>query len=107
MSGVVVDLTTTVPDRELGLEMGRAAVRAGLAACAQLCGPVTSMYAWKGEYVEETEWRLSMKTFQRLASDLEAFIRSRHPYEVPEIVVMAAAAVSTDYLEWMTGSTRS
>jgi uncharacterized protein involved in tolerance to divalent cations len=50
---------------------------------------------------------LSLKTFQRLASDLEAFIRSRHPYEVPEIVVMAAAAVSTDYLDWMTGSTRS
>ncbi len=107
MSGVAVELCTTVPDRELGLELGRAAVGAGLAACAQISGPITSIYTWKGESAEETEWRLSLKTFQRLASDLEAFIRSRHPYEVPEIVVMAAAAVSTDYLDWMTGSTRS
>lgn len=106
MSGAVVEISTTVPDREFGLELGRAAVEAGLAACAQVSGPITSIYTWKNELVEETEWRVHFKSFQRLSSDLEEFIRSRHPYEVPEIIVIDASAVSSDYLGWMTGAAR-
>jgi periplasmic divalent cation tolerance protein len=101
MSDKVVEVITTAPDADIALRIGREAVRAGLCACAQVSGPVTSVYVWKGETCEESEWRLEMKSFSRLAEALEAFIRERHPYEVPEILVREAAAVSTDYLDWM------
>lgn len=107
MSEPVVELVTTVPNPDLGRDIGRGAVKAGLAACAQVEGPVTSIYSWKGVMEEEQEWRIRFKTFRDLVSGLEDFIRTRHPYEVPEIVVLPVSAVSDDYLSWMDGVARS
>ncbi len=103
----VVELVTTVPNPDLGRDIGREAVKAGLAACAQVEGPVTSIYCWKGALEEEQEWRIRFKTFRDLASGLEEFVRARHPYEVPEIVVLPFSSVSDDYLSWMGGVARS
>jgi len=55
MSGPVVELVTTVPNPDLGRDIGRGAVKAGLAACAQVEGPVTSVYSWKGALEEAQE----------------------------------------------------
>lgn len=107
MSESVVELVTTVPNPELGRDIGREAVKAGLAACAQVEGPVTSIYSWKGVLEEEQEWRIRLKTFRNLASGLGEFIRARHPYEVPEIVVHPVSSAPEDYLSWMDGVTRS
>lgn len=103
----VVELVTTVPNPDLGRDIGREAVKAGLAACAQVSGPVTSIYSWKGGLEEEQEWRIRFRTFRNLASDLEEFVRARHPYEVPEIVVLPVSSASDGYLSWMAGVTRS
>jgi periplasmic divalent cation tolerance protein len=32
---------------------------------------------------------------------LEAFVRGRHPYEVPEIVAVAVTAGNAAYLDWL------
>lgn len=106
MSRSAAELVTTVPDSELGKIIGRAAVEAGLAACAQVEGPITSIYSWKGGMEEAAEWRVRLKTFLDLTPGLEAFVRSRHPYEVPEIVINSITALSGDYLAWMEGVTR-
>ncbi len=103
MSEPVIELVTTVPNPDLGRDIGREAVKAGLAACAQVEGPVTSIYSWKGDLAEEREWRIRFKTFGDLASRLEEFIRARHPYAVPEIVVFPIRTVSASYLSWMEG----
>lgn len=106
MSRSAAELVTTVPDPELGKGIGRAAVEAGIAACAQVEGPITSIYSWKGGMEEAAEWRVRFKTFLDLTPELEAFVRSRHPYEVPEIVISCITALSADYLAWMEGVTR-
>jgi periplasmic divalent cation tolerance protein len=41
--------------------IGRAAVDEGLAACANIHGPITAVYRWQGEIVEEPEWVVYLK----------------------------------------------
>lgn len=101
MAERAVEVVVTTPDEDTALRIGREAVKAGLCACSQVSGPVTSVFVWKGELREEREWRLTMKTMQRLADRLEVLILEMHPYEVPEVIVRELAALSKDYLDWM------
>lgn len=101
MSERAVEVVVTTPDENCALRLGGEAVKAGLCACAQVSGPITSIFVWKGERREEKEWRLTMKTLHRLADRLEELMKEMHPYEVPEVIVRDLAAVSTDYFEWM------
>jgi len=47
-----------------------------------------------------------MKTRRALATELMAFVKERHPYEVPELVVTAIEDGSEDYLDWIKDETR-
>ncbi len=105
MPETVVELVTTVPDRETALSMGRTAVGRSLAACSQVSGPVTSIYVWKGETHEEGEWVLRLKTLPGLAGSLRDLVRELHPYEVPEILVTESSA-EDDYSGWIRTVTR-
>lgn len=98
-----VEVTTTVADREVARRIGAGAVEAGLAACAQVTGPVWSSYRWRGEVAEAEEWRCSMKTTGAAWPALARFIRDAHPYELPEIVV-APLDGSAEYLAWVSSS---
>ena len=49
-------VTTTLPDREAANRIGRRLVEERLAACAQVVGPVSSVYWWQGEVVSAGEW---------------------------------------------------
>jgi periplasmic divalent cation tolerance protein len=47
-----------------------------------------------------------IKTLAARFPELEAFIRERHSYEMPEILQVPVAAGSPDYLRWLAaGST--
>jgi periplasmic divalent cation tolerance protein len=96
-----VELRTTVEDRDAASELVRAAVGERLAACGQITGPAESTYWWKGRVQVEEEWICAFKTTWSLARRLGDFILERHPYEVPEIVIIAIDGTSKDYGEWI------
>ena len=91
---------TTVPDAEQAETLARQIVAAGLGACVQV-EPTSSFYVWKGATCADPEWRLSIKTCAARYPVLEAFIRARHPYEVPQIVQVPITGGSADYLQWV------
>lgn len=95
--GVVL---TTLPDEAGAEALARQIVDAGLGACVQL-QPIRSVYRWQGETCAEPEWRLAIKTTVAGYARLEAFIRSRHPYELPQIVMLPIVAGASDYLQWV------
>ena len=95
--GVVL---TTLPDEAGAEALARQIVDAGLGACAQL-QPIRSVYRWKGETCAEPEWRLVIKTRADRYPALEAFIRARHPYTLPQIVMLPITAGVPDYLQWV------
>lgn len=58
------------------------------AACVNLLTPVRSIYRWKGAIERETEVTLLIKTSAERLDACLARLRTLHPYEVPEILVL-------------------
>jgi periplasmic divalent cation tolerance protein len=97
----VIQVTTTVNSEAEADRMGRESVLRRLGACAQVSGPITSHYRWKGELCSDTEWKVSIKTFRSLEVKLLTFLEEMHPYETPELASTPVVSVSRSYLEWM------
>lgn len=91
---------TTVATPAQAEQLAAALVEARLAACVQTT-PIRSLYRWKGKVEAADEHGVCAKTRAALADRTVAFIRRRHPYEVPEILVTPVTACSADYARWV------
>lgn len=101
----IVSVTTTVPAREQGLTLARAALAARLAACAQVEEQaITSVYRWEGQVCEEAEWCVTFKTTAAAEAGLRALVASEHPYAVPQWLV-ATVQASPAYAAWVQAET--
>jgi len=97
----VVQVTTTADDADALAALARDAVAAQLAACAQVDGPITSVYWWQGTLETADEWRATLKTTQARAEALGAFLVEHHPYDVPEVLRTPVVGGNADYLAWV------
>ena len=59
------------------------------------------MYRWDGQIRDDTEVLLVIKTRTARYGLLEALLRTRHPYEIPEIIALPVVAGAADYLNWI------
>ncbi|CAN7230169.1 MULTISPECIES: divalent-cation tolerance protein CutA [unclassified Variovorax] len=100
MDGTACIVMTTASTEDEAEALAAAIVEAGLAACVQV-QRVRSFYVWRGTLHREPEWLLFIKTLAARYVVLEAFIRERHSYEMPEIVQLPITAGSADYLRWL------
>jgi periplasmic divalent cation tolerance protein len=94
-----------MPDDERAHALARTLVDERLAACVNVYGPMMSTYRWKDAVEREAERQIVIKTAATTAADLEARLRTLHPYELPEFVVLNATA-SEAYGRWVNGETR-
>ncbi len=101
-----LQVQTTTDSRAEAMELGRAAVAARLAACAQVSGPVASTYWWEGEMERAEEWLVVMKLPADRYPELAALLTRLHSYDEPEIIATPIAAGSVGYLGWITEETR-
>lgn len=92
---------TTAPSLEEAETLGRGLVDAGLVACAQVDGPIRSMYRWKGAVETASEYRLTLKFARHREDAVHAWLQAHHRYETPEWVCVAADATSKNYLNWV------
>ena len=86
--------------------IGRAAVEAGLAACANVHGLITAIYRWQGAIAEEPEWVVYLKTTEAAIEALEALVRDHHSYDLPAFLVLPISGGETRYLDWLAGGGR-
>jgi len=96
-----VQVITVAGNKEEAEKISHAVVEKRLAGCAQVLGPITSTYWWKGKIEKAEEWVCLMKSRTDLYQELESTIRQVHSYEVPEILVMPIAKGSKGYLDWL------
>ena len=104
-AGALTVLTTT-DTAEKAETLAHGAVAARVAACAQVSGPVTSVYRWEGEVRTDREWQVLLKTTAARYDDLEAYLRSAHDYDTPEIIATPVVRGGADYLAWVADETR-
>lgn len=95
-----VVVTTTSESEELAIKLAEQIASARLAACVQFW-PIQSVYWWQGKMDSGTEFILQCKTRASLAPALQDFIRTHHPYEVPEIIVTPILGGHPAYLAWI------
>ncbi|MEU9131370.1 divalent-cation tolerance protein CutA [Kitasatospora sp. NPDC048540] len=101
----VLTVTTTTDSAEFAAALARSAVTAKLAACAQVDGPITSVYRWQGELETAREWRVVLKTTVARYPELEAHLVDGHPYDTPEVLATPVTAGSPGYLAWVVEQT--
>ncbi|MEU1038399.1 divalent-cation tolerance protein CutA [Streptomyces sp. NPDC005551] len=85
--------------------LARGAVEARAAACAQISGPVTSVYRWQDAVETAEEWQVLFKTTGARYDALEAYLREAHDYDTPEIIATPVVRGSADYLRWVAEET--
>ncbi|MET8156186.1 divalent-cation tolerance protein CutA [Sphaerisporangium sp. NPDC005289] len=96
-----VQVQVAVDERAKAAELAASAVRARLAACVQIVGPVTSVFRWKGEVETAEEYLLLIKTTRERSGELSEHIRRAHPYETPEIILLPVEGGLPAYLRWI------
>ena len=102
----VLLVLTNLPDHATAAALGSALVEARLAACANILAPCTAVYRWQAAAETATEVPVLLKTTRARYAELEAAIRARHPYELPEIVAVPVEHGLDAYLAWVNAATR-
>jgi periplasmic divalent cation tolerance protein len=101
----IVSVYATFADSEEAARIARTLVEERLAACANILGPVRSIYRWKGAVEDAVETAALFKTRADLASALIARLAALHSYDVPAAVVWPIVAALPAYAEWVGAET--
>ncbi|MFE5591916.1 divalent cation tolerance protein CutA [Streptomyces sp. NPDC056549] len=104
---MIVTVRTTTDARAKADALARGAVEARLVACAQITGPVTSVYHWRGAIETSEEWEVVFKTTEARYQALEAHLLAAHDYETPEILATRVTRVSEGYARWVERETEA
>jgi len=80
-------------------------VRERLAACANILGPIQSVYHWKGRLEQGNEVALILKTQEVVVDSLVTRVRQLHSYECPAVVVVPVLGGHGGFLEWIRAET--
>ncbi len=91
----------TAASAEEAAEIGRMLVEERLAACANLLGPIGSIYWWEGKLQHEEEAALIVKTTEALVERLVERVKQAHSYTCPCIVALPIVGGNQEFLDWI------
>ncbi|MEK7383686.1 MAG: divalent-cation tolerance protein CutA [Elusimicrobiota bacterium] len=103
-SGLRVVLVTCRRGRKAEA-LAKGLVAARLAACVNIIPGVVSHYRWEGRLHRGVEVLLVIKTRAAQLKALERWVKARHPYCLPEILVLPVVGGSKEYLRWVADQT--
>jgi periplasmic divalent cation tolerance protein len=101
----VIVLTTVSPEFD-ARALAHALVEAKLAACVNIVERIHSVYRWEGRVQDDAEQLLIIKTSDTRVDALREELFTRHPYGVPEFVVLPITSTSEAYGAWLLDSVR-
>ena len=96
-----VIVLTTVGASYDATPLARDLVERRLAACVNVVDGIRSIYRWQGKVEDEGEKLLIVKTVEERVAELRDELLSRHPYDVPEFIVLPIGTVEGPYREWL------
>lgn len=96
---------TTLSDAAVAEALVRRLVEARLVACGTVLPGATSIYRWREGITTDAEVLVLLKTVRSRWDALAAEVIRHHPYEVPELLALPAAAGLDRYLDWLDTAT--
>jgi periplasmic divalent cation tolerance protein len=100
-----VVVLVTAGSAEEAARIGRTLVEDRLVACANVVGPIRSLYRWQGAIEDAPEHLLLLKARAADVPVLEARVRALHSYEVPEVLALPIRGGAAAYLAWLAEAT--
>lgn len=98
-------LYVTAPNADEARAIGETLVQERLVACANVLGPISSIYWWQGQVQHETEAVLIAKTRADLVERVVARVKALHSYTVPCVVSLPIDQGNPDFLRWIGAET--
>lgn len=96
-------ILTTCKTKTEARKIAQVLLKKRLIACAQILGPIQSIYHWKGKLCSSSEFQVWMKAKSTSFEIITHEISRIHSYEVPEIIALPLARSSDRYARWMNG----
>lgn len=103
MSSYIV-VFMTVPDKKEATKIAQSLLKEKLIACANIVGPVSSLFWWKGKIDKASEFLVIMKSKKNLFKKLSERVKELHSYEVPEVIALPVIDGLPSYLNWLGAS---
>ncbi|WP_062307071.1 divalent-cation tolerance protein CutA [Polynucleobacter sinensis] len=94
-------IVTSFASLEDAKKMAHQLIESRMAACVQIQEGIHSIYRWEGKLCEENEVLLSAKTVTDKWMDISNYIKSHHPYDLPEVVAYAPEKYEVLYGKWV------
>ncbi|NXO43459.1 CUTA protein, partial [Locustella ochotensis] len=88
-------------NEHIARDIARAIMDKKLAAHVNILPKSSALYFWKGELEESTEILLLVKTRTSKIGELSNYVRSIHPFEIPEIISLPIDQGNPLYLRWI------
>ena len=104
MTPVIV--LTTVGASFDAAAFARQLVSEAVAACVNIVPQIRSIYRWQGTIEDDSEQLLVIKTTDDRVAALRDAVFARHPYEVPEFVVLTISSIEGPYRDWLIDAVR-
>jgi periplasmic divalent cation tolerance protein len=86
---------------EVARTLAKKLVTEKLVACAKLINNVESFYIFDGQYNEDKEVYLLMKTKEDKIEGIKDFLNIEHPYKVYEFLFQEIKIGNDKYAEWV------
>lgn len=90
----------TNPTREEAKNIASYLIENKLIACANIFGPINSVYSWEGKIVDEEEFVLIAKTIEKNFENVKREVEKIHSYKVPCIIKVNVAG-NKKFFEWL------
>jgi periplasmic divalent cation tolerance protein len=104
MADEILLVLSTFPDAETASRIAEQLVTEHFVACANILPSEQSIYEWQGKLEKSDETLVFFKTTSARWPELQAKLKTIHPYEVPEIVAMRISDGLHEYLRWVSGN---
>ena len=99
-------ISTTTDSNKVAKEIAKLLIKEKFSPCVQIIPKVQSFYNWKGELEETVEFLLTIKTTFEKINNCMKLILKHHNYAIPEIVMLDAEILHSEYKEWFNQNLR-
>ena len=101
MQNTYIIVLVTASSKKEAEKIAQQLLNERIIACANIIGPVSSLFHWAGKMEKAKEYLIIMKSQKDLFEKLADAVKTLHSYEVPEILVLPIVDGSKAYLDWL------
>jgi len=94
-------LYTTFPREEEAIKITQNLLKRRLIACANILGPIKSLYFWEEKLEESQEIAVLFKTTSDKAQELIDTLQELHSYDTPAILEIPVGKSTDLFCEWV------